>query len=311
MADPILIKKTVVLVKAEVTVGTDSVPTGAANAVQVDQVMISPLEAKTVDRKPIRAFFGGAEKTTASQHYKLEIEVPLSGSGAAGVVPQYDALMKICGASSTVVATTSVTYAPVSSSLTTASIYVNVDGTNHILRSARGTWAMTTNAEGLPALKFTIWGLWTPLAATALPAATYAGFVRPVPVNAANTTLTLHAIPLVASAFSMNCGAAVSYKNRIGGERVQMTDRASDFAVTFESVALATKDWIGATRTNNIGALALVHGLTAGNIITINSATAQLWTAKYGEDEGAQMTDITGGLNPSTSGNDEWSIVLT
>ena len=311
MPAPMLIKKTVVLVKAEVTVGTDSVPTGAANAVQVDVLKLTPLDAKTVDRKPIRAFFGAAEKTVVSANMKLEIEVPFSGSGTAGTAPQWDVLMQICGASATIVAVTSVTYAPVSSALKTASVYVNVDGTNHILTSARGTWEATVNAEGLPVLKFMLTGIWNALAAASLPTATYTNIASPVPVNATNTTLTLHTISVVASAFGIKGGSNVVYRNLIGSERVDITDRSSDWNATIETLPLATKDWIAAAKASAKGALALVHGLTAGNRIAVNAASAQVSAADYSDMEGVHMTSLSGSLLPSSTGNDEWSIALT
>lgn len=308
---PLYVKKTAILVKIQPTPGTDAVPTGAANAVEVDSISVNPLNAKTVERNPIRPYFGAPKKITASVHSTVEIELPFSGSGAAGTVPQWDALMQICGASSTVVAATSVTYAPVTSGLKMATVYVNVDGTNHAITDCRGNVELTANAEGLPVWKFSLTGLHTPLSTALLPAVTYAGIAEPVPVNAANTTLTLHGLAVVASAFGFKLGAKVGYRNRIGQQRVDLTDRMSEFSATFENVALGTKDWIAAGRTNAIGALALVHGLTAGNVITINGANAQLATTDYGDDEDVQTIVAAGSLLPGAGGNNEWSIVLT
>ncbi|GAP38784.1 phage tail tube protein [Piscinibacter sakaiensis] len=312
MPIPLSAEKTAVLVKIEATVGTNALPTGAANAVEVDSISISPFEAKTVDRRPVRPYFGGAKKLTASGNVKVEIEVPLSTSGSPGVVPQWDALMQICAASSTVVATTSVTYAPVSASMKSATVFVNIDGNNHIVTSCRGTWAMTVNAEGVPMLKFSLTGIYNAMAAAALPAVTYTGNAEPLPVNKANTTLSLHAQALVASAFAINLNGNVTYKNRIGDERVDFMGRATDFSATFESVPVGTKDWIAAAQANTTGALSLVHGVGAGKVITVSAAIAQLWTAKYSVDDMIHMTEVTGGLLPGgPNGNNEWSIVLT
>lgn len=308
---PLYVKKTAILVKIQPTVGTDAVPTGAANAVEVDSISVNPLNAKLVERNPIRPYFGAGKKIAASVHSTVEIELPASGSGAAGTVPQWDALMQICGASSTVVAATSVTYAPVSSGLKMATVYVNVDGTNHAITDCRGNVELTTNAEALPVWKFSLVGLHVPLTATPLPAVTYAGVAEPAPVNAVNTELTLHAQEVVASAFGFKLGAKVGYRNRIGQQRVDLTDRMSEFSATFENVALGTKDWIAAAKANDIGGLSLVHGLAAGNIITLNGANAQLATADYGDDEGVQTIVAGGSLLPGAGGNNEWSIVLT
>ena len=61
----------------------------------------------------------------------------LAGSGTAGTAPRYGALLQACGLSETIVASTSVTYAPVSSAFSSATIYFNNDGIRHILTGCR------------------------------------------------------------------------------------------------------------------------------------------------------------------------------
>jgi len=113
---PLLSRKRLILAKTETTYGTDPTPTGATNAILVRNLEITPLQADTVTRDLIRPYLGNSDQLLAQTRVEVTFEVELAGSGAAGTAPAYGAVLKACGLSETVVATTSVTYAPVSSS---------------------------------------------------------------------------------------------------------------------------------------------------------------------------------------------------
>ena len=113
---PLLSRKRLILAKIEATYGTDPTPTGA-EAILVRNLEITPLEAETVSRELIRPYLGASDQLLAQTRVGINFEVELAGSGTAGTAPAYSALMKSCGLSETVVATTSVTYAPISASL--------------------------------------------------------------------------------------------------------------------------------------------------------------------------------------------------
>jgi hypothetical protein len=48
---PRYIKNTLITAKIETTPGTDAVPTGAANALLVSEMSITPLDAQNIDRQ--------------------------------------------------------------------------------------------------------------------------------------------------------------------------------------------------------------------------------------------------------------------
>lgn len=308
---PISMRKAVILVKIETEPGTDAVPTGAANAVFVHDFTLTPIDGDEVKHTSIQPHFGAFHSELATSWAKLDVSVYFANSGTAGLKPHYDPLMQACGASANVVVDTSVTYAPVSSGIKAVTIYVNIGGINHVLRYARGEPSLTVDAKGLPMLKFSMQGLFTPLTDTGLPVPTYAAYARAVPVNKANTTLSLHGVATRASKFGFAFGNKVAYRNLMGFEGLIIPDRESSYSATFEAVPIATKNWAEVAQKGTPGVLTLVHGTQPGNIITFSAPIANVKKPSISEEDGIKMTNVTGDLIPSAAGNDEWSLVLT
>lgn len=308
---PIYMRKAVILVKIETDPGTDAAPTGAANAMLVRDFTLTPLEGDALEYEQIQAHFGAFDGEMATTYSKLECSVYLAGSGTAGTKPQFDPLMQICGAGLTLVVDESSTYAPVTSGIKAATIYVNIDGINHVLRYARGDVTGTVDAKGYPMLKFSLQGLFTPVADAGLPVPTFAATARAVPVNKANSTLNLHSTALRTSKFGFAFGNQVVYRNLMGFEGVTITGRKSSYSATFEAVPIATKNWPAIAVAGATGALSWVHGTVPGNIVTFTSAKANLKPPSISEEDGIKMENVTGALIPSAAGNDEWSIAFT
>lgn len=304
------IMKMAILAKIEVTKGTDPVPTGAANAILASDVTITPLEGDTAQRNNITPWFGNQGSLMATQYSKISFSVELAGAGAAGTVPAYGPLLRACGCAVTTSAGVSVTFTPVSSGIESIALYCNVDGTNHVLTGAQGTVKITTDAKGIPKLQFEFTGLFNPLTATALPTATYTAFKDPVPVNKANTTLTLHTIGLAASSFSWDIGNKVVKRDLMTVDSVEITDRESTGQVVFENTDIGVKDWVSTVLANTKGPLQLIHGKSAGNIIEINAPLAQPQKPTYSDSDGIQMMNLPLAFCTGTAGNDEWSIVV-
>ena len=137
----LLSRKRLILVKTESTYGTDSSPVGT-DALLVRNLDITPLSGDIVSRDLIRPYMGNYDQLIAQNSVAINFEVELAGSGTAGTAPKYDAILKACGLAATIVASTSVTYAPVSASFSSATIYFNVDGVLHKLTGCRGSMTM-------------------------------------------------------------------------------------------------------------------------------------------------------------------------
>lgn len=103
---PLLTRRRTILAKIESVYGTDSTPTGAADAVLVRNLEITPLESEFASRDLIRPFIGNSEQLPVGIRAQMTLEVEMAGSGTAGTAPGYDSLMRACGLSRTLLATT-------------------------------------------------------------------------------------------------------------------------------------------------------------------------------------------------------------
>ena len=70
--------------KREVTYGTDPTPTGAADAVLLRSIKVSPLMQESVDRTLVRPYYGGFEKLPTKAKLQFDIELEAVGFGTAG-----------------------------------------------------------------------------------------------------------------------------------------------------------------------------------------------------------------------------------
>jgi hypothetical protein len=304
-------RKMAILAKIETVYGTDVVPTGAANAMVAGNVELTPLNGDVVERNNIQPYFGNNGAIQATFFGKAKFEVELAGAGAAGTVPKWGVLLRGCAASETVNAGVSVTYAPVSSALESLTLYGNIDGINHVMPGAVGECKAVINAKGKPALQFEFTGLFSPLTDTVLPAVVYTGWTKPVAVNKVNTTCSLFATPVAMNSFELAFGNQVTKRDLVGVDTAEIIDRKSAGSIVFENTPIATKDWVTLAKTTTLGALALVHGTVAGNIVEVNSAAGcEISKPTYSNVDGVQMMNLQTRFIPSSAGNDEWSIVV-
>jgi hypothetical protein len=140
------VQNEVILFKTETTYGTDSVPTAGTNAILVRSVSFAPEALRMIDRGAIRASLGSLQQIYGGEMKRIQFECEVKGSGAAGTAPEIGPILKACGLSETVVASTSVTYKPTSSNHSSGSLYYYEGGRKlHILTGVRGSM---TSARG-------------------------------------------------------------------------------------------------------------------------------------------------------------------
>jgi hypothetical protein len=310
---PLLGRKRVILAKIETTYGTDPTPTGAANAILVRNATLTPQDADFVDRDLVRPYLGRSEQLPAGIRAMLEFEVELQASGAAGTAPAWGPLMRACAHSETIVASTSVTYAPISAAFESATLYFNVDGVLHKLTGARGTWSLGMKVKDIPTLKFSFTGIYNTVADGAAPTPTYTAFKTPLTVSNVNTTpFTLHSFAAVMSELSMDMSGVIVHRTLVGGaEAVLLTDREPQGSITIEATTVAQKDWWTIAKNATLGALSITHGTVAGSKVQFNAPNVQLTKPTYSEMDGIQMLQMGLNLIPGTAGNDEYALVCT
>ena len=309
----LLTRKRLILAKAEATYGTDSTPTGSANAILVRNLDIVPLQSDIVQRELIRPYLGNYEQLLAQTRVQVTFEVELAGSGAAGTAPAYGPVLKACGLSETVVATTSVTYAPVSTSFSSVTIYFYQDGIRHIVTGARGTFTLNGQVGAIPTIAFTMTGIYNAPTDTALATPTYANQATPLIFKNGNTTsFSAFSYSGALQSIDLNVGNEIVYRELIGGTKeVLITDRKPAGTMSIEAVLLATKNYFTVSTGSTTGSVSFQHGTTAGNIATLTMAQADLADASYAELNGIAMMNLPYVATPTAAGNDELSLAYT
>lgn len=273
------------LAKLETVYGTSAAPTGALNAMLMTDVTINPLAGEEVSRDLYRPWLGHQGSILVGNYVTAEGSVELAGAGVAGTAPAYGPLLRACGLSETISAGVKVEYQPVSTGFESATLFWNLDGVNHVLLGARGTLSLTLTPKQIPRIKFTMTGLLGPITDIVLPATTLTAFKSPVPVNKANTTLTLHGYAATGESLSVDLGNQVEPRLLIGSESIEIVDRKATGTAVIEATELATMNWYDRAINRTRGALAAVHGTVAGNIIEVNAPNVEIGRPSYGQTQ--------------------------
>jgi hypothetical protein len=310
---PLLSRKRLILAKTESTYGTDPTPTGSANAILVRNLEITPLQADTVTRDLIRPYLGNSDQLLANTRVELTFEVELAGSGTAGTAPAYGPVLKACGLSETVVATTSVTYAPVSASFSSCTIYFHNDGIRHKLTGCRGSFSVNAEVGQIPVISFTMTGIYNAPTDTALPTPTYANQAAPLIFKNGNTSnFSIFSYSGCLQSLSFEVANEVIYRELVGcNKEVLITNRAPSGTAVIEAPTIATKDFFTIANGSTTGSITFQHGATAGNIVTFTTAQSDIGSPTYSDQDGIQMLNLPYLAIPSSSGNDELSLAFT
>jgi len=308
----LLSRKRLILVKTESTYGTDSVPTGT-DALLVRNLDITPISGDVVSRDLIRPYLGNFDQLIAQNSVAINFEVELAGSGTAGTAPKYDAILKACGLAATIVASTSVTYAPVSASFSSATIYFNVDGVLHRLTGCRGSMNMSCAVGAIPTLAFNLTGVYNSPTDTAAPAATYSAQATPLVFREGNTSaFSFFSYSGILQSVDFNLANDLVYRELVGGTKETLiTDRKPAGTVMIEAPTIATKDFFTTALGTSTGNLTFLHGTTAGNRVTFLASQVDVLNPTYQDQDSIMMLSVPYVAIPTTAGNNEFSLAFT
>lgn len=302
------------LAKVETTYGTDSVPTGAANAIAVMNPQYTT-DVTLVERDQIlRDSLSRLSAVVGRKLARLTFGVEMKGSGTAGTAPKHGALLRACGLSETIAAGVSVTYAPVNSSFEAVTIYWYDGSKLHKLTGAFCTCRIVEEVGQFGRYEFTATGIWNIPTDASVPVMTLDN-TKPQPVI--NLGLTLGAYSPVAATLNIDLGIQigerVDFNSADGLRGLQLTGRAVTGSIDPESVAEATHSFYGNFRNATEVALAgNLIGTVAGNKVAITSPKVQYEAPAPGDRNQIRILNLPIRLNPSSdSANDEISIAYT
>jgi hypothetical protein len=310
-----LTRKKFLLAKIESTYGTDPSPVAGTNAIQVTNLEVTPIESDNVQAASYQGFIGNSTRGTlvANKRVSVTFEVELGGSGTAGTAPAFGPLLQAAGMSEVVVSSTSVTYAGVSSSFSSATLYCFYDGTRHKVTGARGTVTFNMTAGQFPTASFQFIGIYNAPDGTAASTFTVANQAAALEVNDTNvTTCTFHGVTSTRlESIDLALNNALTYKETASSQEVLITDRAAGGTAVIEAPVIGTTDFFAKAVDSATGASTIVIGATGGNIVTLNAPQTDITGCSYGDTNGVISLSMPYLALPTTAGDNEVSLVFT
>ena len=310
---PKLHRKRSILAKAESSYGSDPTPTGSANYVQVIDLNIEPIVSDEVSRDLIRPYMGNYEVIPANTRVNVTFDVEMSGSGSAGTAPKYGAILKACGLSETVVSSTSVTYAPVTTPSNSVTLFVNYDGIRHKVTGARGTFSLNCEVNNIPRISFSLTGIFNAPTDTALPTVTVSNQASPLIFkNGSTSNFAIFGFAAALQSWNLDFNNEVIYRELVGGTKeVLITDRRPSGTAVIESPALSAHNFFTDYTGTSTGTNTWLHGTVAGNKVTVSCPQTDLGQPTYEESDGITMLSLPFMATPTASANNEFSLVYT
>lgn len=285
-------KKLAALLKIETIYGTDAVPTGLANFIQLSDAAFTPLAGDEEARNLLQPKLGHQGVSLTGEYGQFDFSVEIAGSGVAGTAPAWGPLLRACGFGEVITAATDVQYDLIHDAFESATIYYNADKVNHILLGCRGTVSLSMAPKRIPKFRFSVKGLVGTITDQALPAVDQTKWVKALVVNKANTTMSLHGWSAIAESLDVNTGSQANKLDYIGEELVDIGDRAATGTTVVKATSLAEVNWFAITKSEALGALAAQHGKVAGNIVKLDSDAVQLGRPTEGNTNGIRNYSI-------------------
>jgi hypothetical protein len=307
-----LVNREVILAKVETTYNTDPTPTGADNAVLVENVQCSPEGLRMAERPAVRSSIGTLRQIFAGMLRTITFDVEIKGSGAAGTAPELGVLLRGCGFDETVVVSTSVTYAPVSTGFESITLYYYQDGMLTKLTGCRGNVSFNLTAGGIAKASFTFTGHTATPTDTTIATPTYDSTV-PVPFIGASFSIDSFAAVINAINFDMgNKLSMPSDANASDGySEIFIVQRDPNGSFDPEKELVATEafeaNWrSGAEMAMQTGTI----GSTAGNRFAFTWPAVSYRNITDAGRDGVRTYDATFGAAEDTT-DDEVSIAFT
>ncbi|MDR5655427.1 phage tail tube protein [Ruixingdingia sedimenti] len=302
-------RRLAILHKLETTYGTDATP-AAADALIGSNVTFTPVEGEEVRRDLLLPYLGHQGTILTAEYGRIEFDVELAGSGTAGTAPKFDSILQAAGLAVTLTASVDAEYSIVEDATKSGSLYFVADKVRHVFLGGQASLAINISARQIPKIRVTYMGLLGAVTDIgSMPAASQIGWIAPVVVSKANTVMTLHGWTAVAESLSLDLGNELVARHLIGDERILISDRQSTGTAVVEARSIATIDWFDRARASTTGALSLIHGTAAGNIVEIAAPNVQIGKPTQGETNGIINYSIPLMLRPN-AGRDEMTITF-
>lgn len=316
-------RDTAIIAKLESPYGTDSTPTGGANAIQCSKPRITPLQANNVDRDLVRAYFGGSEQLVGTRFVQCDYEVELAGSGIAGTPPAVGPLLRACALAETIIAATRVDYTPITNSQESVTQVWADSGVLHKMLGVRGNAKLGMLSGDRPGVMFSFQGLLGTVAAGSISGVDYSAFKAPPVVTDANTgdiiiggTVSATGAPAITGGtaypslgLELDLGNNVQFIPLLGGESVDITQRALTGQIKLDLTAAQEVSFFADVLAGTLRSVSLQHGTVAGNKVLAHQPAVQYYEPSKEEFNGRRLIGYRTRAVP-VSGNDEFRLTF-
>ncbi len=307
-----LVNRTVILAGIESSYGVDPTLTGA-DAILVENPSWANEGLRMSERPSVRTSIGKLQSIYGGRLMSVTFDVEIKGSGTAGTAPELGVLLRACSMGETVVASTSVTYALVSTGQESITLYFYIDGKRRILTGCHGnvSTALEVGAQGK--MSFTFIGHVAAETDTAIVTPTYNSTV---PVAAINASFSIGSYAAVIDALNFDLGNTVAMPPNInaadGYGDIIITARDVSGSFSPEDVLVATNAFEADFLAGNTMALTTgTIGSSAGNRYAITAPAVYYSDTAKGDRDGVATLEQTCGFAETSATNDEISIAFT
>jgi len=309
-----LTSREVILCKEESTYNTDSAPTASADAILISNPSWANEGLRMNERDVVKKTLGKKKSIYGGSLKTVTFDVEIKGSGTAGTAPDLGVLLEICGMTETVVASTSVTYAPESdpASMKSGTLWYYQDGLIHKLTGCRGNFSANLETGNVGMFSFTITGHSVAPIDGAIVTPTVDA-TDPVSIKGTSFTIDSYAATINSLAFDMSNTVAMPADMNATDGYGEIFVAQRDINGTFdpEMELVATEDFDGNFRSGAAMALTTgAIGATAGNILTVTMPAVSYRDISPGDRDGIRTYELAYGAAES-SGDDGVSIAFT
>ena len=309
------VKNDVILFRTETTYGVDPVPVPATHAILVRNVDMRPEGLRMTNREAVRGSLGELQKIYGGQLKRITFECEVKGSGTAGTAPELGPLLRSCGMDETVVASTSVTYQPVSTAHESGTIYFYEGGRKrHILRGCRGTNGFRLTAGGIMLATFDLVGHYDEPTDQTQPVPTYNA---QVPRAALGMAVALNGVSVVLREWQFGLNSVIALPPSVaaadGYGEIILTGRdvMGDVLIETELDSVIDLDLLFAAGTRFAFDSGLL-GSVAGNRVRLTTPAASTYITdqQLDQGDGKRLRRVPLAVDDSTP-DQEISLVLT
>jgi hypothetical protein len=273
--------------KIEVTYGVDSVPTAA------ERVRTRGVAFKNYDgEKQTQEYDGDGGRFRPSvnigPYSSMSFDIDMAGSGTLDLAPNYKDILQVCGIDVVENAATNVTMTPRTTPITDSLSMYFVRGEDTGMQLAKSLGMRGEIGLQLNRGQVALWnvknmlGSYIQPAYNAVPlAGTPANQEEGLPITFVNTpTATLDSEDVCIESFTLdNVGHSVVYRNTANCLEVASLPQQITGSITIKDVGYNTKNWVAAAESHagiTQVPLQIVHGITAGNIMTLDASDVQI-----------------------------------